>query len=105
MPCTDPRLDADGEQLYRACNLLNLFAERFGFELLPRWITRRDYVYPMQDQAARLNAATEALCAVCLEQGDAFIYNGRDPDCRKLADWWDDHKRSPGHEHPAETAA
>lgn len=40
---------------------------------------------------------TRILCYVCShmteEQQDQAIYNGREPNARKLADWWDKHKQ------------
>ena len=41
-----------------------------------------------------LDAAASHLCELCKEAPDKIIYNGRDPQARKLADWWDEHKKS-----------
>jgi hypothetical protein len=35
---------------------------------------------------------TAELCAACKRVDEDVIYNGRDPNARKLADWWDNHK-------------
>jgi hypothetical protein len=45
-----------------------------------------------------LNEATQILCSFCREKGEAYIYDGRLKERRRLADWWDDHKEIDRHE-------
>lgn len=43
----------------------------------------------------KLNTMTQKLCAMCqLPYAENHIYNGRDKDARKLADWWDKHQEA-----------
>ena len=88
MPCSDPRLDERDDRANRAANLLILFSDR-GDLTIPEWIRGVSWIWP---NGKHCDEVTDLLCSWCRVIDEDFIYNGRDPDCRKLADWWDDHK-------------
>ncbi len=93
MPCSDPVMSDRDKRCYVVGELLLRFNER-GMLAVPNWVTEKRYIWPY---AEKLDEGTRLLCLFCKAQGEDFIYNGRDADCRKLADWWDEHKKSPGH--------
>lgn len=98
MPCSEPTMTKRDDLAYVTGELINTFSARKCdalFGKVPAWVAERRYIYPMGHQ---LDEAVQVLCDFCKEMGDDFIYNGRDRDCRHLADWWDDHKKSAGHE-------
>jgi len=50
----------------------------------------------MYGDPSKHNEITAVLCGLCRrmtpEQENRIIYDGRNPDARKLAEWWDNHK-------------
>lgn len=48
------------------------------------------------DHSAKLDIWTDHLCSLCRnmteEEKDSCIYNGRERDARRLADWWEEHE-------------
>lgn len=97
MPCGEPTMTQRDNRCFDTCELINTFVKRdfLAPEGIPEWITMRRYIYPMGHQ---LDEAVIILCNFCKGMGEDFIYNGRDRDCRHLADWWEDHQKSEGHE-------
>jgi hypothetical protein len=60
-----------------------------------RWITTaKNEYYGNRDKADEL---VDMLCSTCRkmtkDQKDTIMYDGRSPKARKLADWWDLHKK------------
>ncbi len=79
------------QRCYQTGTLINIFAARgLLTEKIPEWVIKKNYVYPF---GQHLDEAAAVLCAFCQRVGEDFIYNGRDRDCRHLADWWDEHKQ------------
>ena len=97
MPCGEPTMTKRDDRAYETGELINTFIKRnfLDPEGIPEWITMRRYIYPMGHQ---LDEAVQILCNFCKDMGEDFIYNGRDRDCRHLADWWEEHQKSEGHE-------
>lgn len=93
MPCSDPIMNERDQRCSRACKILLALEQRGWLGPLPKWV-RDAWLWP---GGSHLDEATKMLCDFCKSRGEDFIYNGRDADCRALADWWDQHKLSPGH--------
>lgn len=53
--------------------------------------------YRLINGGEELDEWTEILCNICKsmteEEENRLIYDGRNPRARKLADWWDEHKK------------
>jgi len=94
MPCSDPTMSDRDNRVYRAAELYKTFADRDDLPI-PEWILNNRYIYPLGE---KLDEVTAILCDYCKTKGENFIYNGRDRDCRHLADWWDEHKELDNHE-------
>ena len=88
MPCSDPSFNDRDKRTTTAANLFLIFSLREGF-IVPEWVSNKRWIWPFGE---RCDEITDLLCSFCKSKGEDFIYNGRDPDCRKLADWWDEHK-------------
>ena len=89
MPCSEPRMSDRDKRTARAAKLLLIFSIREGFDV-PEWVSSERWIWPY---GKHCDEVTALLCDFCKRKGEDFIYNGRDADCRKLADWWDDHKK------------
>ena len=65
-----------------------------------------DYVYGAE---SKINELTVMLCHRCRtmteDEQNEIIYNGRDKNARKLADWWDKHQAADKKRIDAETKA
>lgn len=88
MPCRCDYMEPSmrEKESHRACHLLTLF---HGGSL-PAWVHEgAKSIYGSRDHA---DEATAMLCALCEQLDDDVIYDGRNPNARKLADWWDEHK-------------
>ena len=63
---------------------------------VPEWIAiAADHIYGAE---SKINSLTVMLCELCTrmtedEKGE-IIYNGRDKDARKLANWWEAHQEA-----------
>ena len=88
MPCNDPIMSDRDTRTYTAAELYKTFAERDKLPI-PEWVQKNRHIWPYGEKCDEITAL---LCDYCKSKGDAFIYNGRDRDCRQLADWWDEHK-------------
>lgn len=92
MPCNSEYMNpSQAEQNSKeVCGLLIYLSNKVG-KTVPSWVgaaASNTYGNPR-----RLDEATQMLCALCQESGDEVIYNDiRDPMCRRLADWWEEHK-------------
>lgn len=56
---------------------------------VPKWVKEaaKDYY----GAPSKLNEAVALLCQMCQKAPEDIIYNGRDPEARSLANWWDKH--------------
>lgn len=95
MPCRSDYLAASGQELEskRVCGLIVYLYGRLERDA-PAWVIKAaDHYY---GNVARLDEATKILCECCRslneEETDRFIYDGRNAEARKLADWWDRHQ-------------
>jgi hypothetical protein len=53
------------------------------------WVTRgATDTYGVPEKVCEL---TRMLCDACKDIDDSIIYNGKDKNARRLADWWDEH--------------
>lgn len=63
---------------------------------IPGWV--RETVNNAYGNSEKVHELTNMLCNECrvlTQKGeDEVIYNGRDRNARRLADWWDDHQES-----------
>ena len=95
MPCNSDYLAASGQELesQRVCQLL---AYLYGHveKTVPDWVAKAADDY--YGNVARLDEATKMLCECCRllteEEAGQFIYDGHNPEARKLADWFDRHQ-------------
>ena len=97
MPCSEPAMTDRDNRCYTTCELINTFAVlgKLADNNVPKWITNKNYIYPMGN---KLDEAAALLCAFCRVKTEDWIYgDARDRDRRHLADWWEDHKMSEGH--------
>ena len=95
MPCYDPLSNPNSRcsQSLRVCRILLYVRDKTGLKL-PKEVLQGAEGYGHSDT---LDLQTDLLCRVMKgltdEQLDTIVYNGRCPDARKLADWWDEHKQ------------
>jgi hypothetical protein len=79
----------------RVCRLLQYALTCLNWEH-PEWVTR--FAARGSCHKEELDRATALLCESCSgmneEQQRVIIYDGRNPDARSLADWWDRHQES-----------
>ena len=96
MPCSDPTPKERDLRAVRVYNLIEALKVPLPPEIMRGifLLKQSDGAYWELYAAQFLDELTNILCAFCKRKGDDFIYNGRDPLCRKLADWWDEHKES-----------
>lgn len=63
---------------------------------VPQWVI--PVAQDLYGDPHRLNELTVMLCSLCrgLSEDDKnrIIYDGRNSDARKLADWWDEHQEA-----------
>lgn len=92
MPCTCDYPDPSRKQreLTRVAELLLFIKSRHPTVTIPakcRQVANDDY-----PDTKLADLYTQRLCSLCSKLPDSFIYYGRDPECRALADWWDEHQ-------------
>lgn len=95
MPCTCdyPEPSRRQREVKRTAKLLIFIRDQFPDSpdfLIPRGcraVANDDY-----PDVTLADKYTRALCRMCKRLPDSFIYNGRDKQCRALADWWDEHQ-------------
>jgi hypothetical protein len=91
MPCRcDPSPDEEEEAL-----LLDLISYAFKATKtsIPKWVNDEDNSTSVKQ---RLDNLTNLLCNHCTnmskKEQKTVIYDGRNPQARKLADWWEEHQ-------------
>ena len=92
MPCAEPNLDREDASV-RVCKLLVYALPAMSLPIPPHVRTAAEDPY---GNAGTVDEDTDMLCRLCrgmseLEK-DRIIYNGRNPDARRLADWWECHQ-------------
>jgi hypothetical protein len=97
MPCKCDYMEPDRHEVEskRACQLL-VYALPLVGKPIPEWIASAAKNY--YGEPERLEEATVMLCTLCGGMDDvqksAVIYDGRNAESRKLADWWDEHQKA-----------
>lgn len=95
MPCRSDYLEASGQELesQRVCKLIVYLFHRLN-QNVDNWIIEASTYY--YGNLRRLDEATKILCEACRgltkEESDKYIYDGRNANARKLADWWERHQ-------------
>ena len=78
-----------------ACRLLSYALPILG-QPIPEWVLEAAAQYYGAPQ--RLEESTVMLCSLCRSMDDAqkahVIYDGRNAESRRLADWWDKHQEA-----------
>jgi hypothetical protein len=69
-----------------------VFLEEENDQTIPRWA--RDGADNIYGSGYDFDKQVETLCSMLKETHEDFIYNGKNPRARKLADWWDKHKEA-----------
>ena len=92
MPCYTPEEDSSSVRLREISKLIVILDRKMGL------ITDEVIIDASNTHYGHSNIdVTEVLCTKIRGLGEEhmneYIYNGRDADSRKLADWWDDHKK------------
>jgi hypothetical protein len=75
------------------CNHIVFLKDEYRLKLIPVWAIE-GVCHTYGAQGITLDAQTEWLCNTLKIVNDDFIYDGRNPKARKLADWWDAHKKA-----------
>lgn len=92
MPCHDPSPDERDLRAVNAAKCLNILYEKLGLPYKIGVPTGYDEI----GFGKSLDELTNMLCSTIRgltpEQLEAIVYNGRDKNSRKLADWWDEHQ-------------
>lgn len=69
--------------------------EQLDFPERPDLVEVANHIYGSK---TRLDEMVAELCGIIRDmtpdQLDRIVYNGRDPQSRKLADWWEEHERA-----------
>lgn len=84
------------------CQLLVFLSDKINRDI-PEWVHKA--ANDMYGTPKRLDEATQMLCAMCQDADEAVIYDARDPMCRKLADWWEEHQAADRQREKAEREA
>lgn len=90
MPCYTPPESDNAKESRKVSKLLLVLDSKLGLESDPKIIqwskayeeNHCDVVVPLL--CSRINALSES-------ELERIVYNGRDKESRKLADWWDEH--------------
>jgi hypothetical protein len=70
-----------------------VFLNEENYQHIPKWAeVGAENCYGAQK--VDLDKQVETLCAILKNTHEDFIYNGRNPRARKLADWYDTHKKA-----------
>jgi len=97
MPCSCDHYEPNQaeQESKRACQCLVYVLKTQQRCITPWIINGADSDYGV---AIRLKEATVKLCDLCNAMNpvekDKIIYNGRNAEARKLADWWDEHQKA-----------
>ena len=110
MPCNSDYMNPNEreEQNRLMCKLIIFVHKSLGIK------PKKDVGDALKEGAASIYGSSEIgedalanmLCNLCTNDlSEDFIYNGRDKNCRKLAEWWDRHKEADKKRKKAERAA
>jgi hypothetical protein len=97
MPCNCDHLEPNQYEIESklACQLLT-YALPLVNKDVPEWIIKG--ANDFYGNYRKLEEATMMLCNLCRSMDenkkDEVIYNGRNSEARKLADWWDKHEKA-----------
>ena len=90
MPCYTPDESNDEKESSRVSRLILILDKKTNTESDPRIKKWADTWYENH-----CDIVTPMLCSkikgLSLSQLENIVYNGRDKNSRKLADWWDEH--------------
>jgi len=94
VPCQAENPSKHESEMNRVCQLLLYVQSKNPGMILPNWVRKNAHdCYP---DTSKLNHATSTLCDVCTMMSDHdkawIIYNGREREARRLADWWEEHQ-------------
>ncbi len=93
MPCRSDYLEPNAREREskRAAKCFVLLATKIGVTV-PKLIAKA-----AKDNYGNVEHADEitaALCGLCKGTPEVIIYDGRDKNMRKVADWWDEHQEA-----------
>lgn len=88
--CDYPEPSRRQNELKLVARLLLFVKKSFPHVLIPK--NCREVSNEYYPSVVFADKFTAALCSACKSLPDSFIYNGRSPDCRALANWWDKHQ-------------
>lgn len=92
MPCYTPDESNHDKESRRVSNLILIFDKKMNIKSDPRIEKWANAYYENH-----CNVVTPMLCEKILSLNEdelsQIVYNGRDKDSRKLADWWDEHDK------------
>lgn len=99
MPCTydGPEATHFDHAIYRAAPLLVYVREAMNQPIV-YWV--RQYTHKLLYSGTQeiADGITSMLCEACRnmteDQKQKIIYDGRNPNARKLADWWEEHQEA-----------
>lgn len=93
MPCDSSYLEPTDyeEESIRVLECLS-YALEITSKDVPQWV--KEGASNCYGDTDRLDKAVVMLCDVCTNMDEDLIYNGRNPKARKVADWWDEHKKA-----------
>lgn len=95
MPCRSDYLEPNNrERLLQETAQLLVYVRmntKSGIKVTDKLKAAARNIYCSQDYVPELCAAIRALTE---EEQNRIMYDGRNPDARKLADWWDKHQEA-----------
>lgn len=97
MPCRSDYMEPNAreQESKLVCSLLVYLLPCLKQPVPKRIKEGADYIY---GSVAQMDEDTDTLCSLCRnmtdEQSNKFIYDGRTPNARKLADWWEHHQEA-----------
>ena len=93
MPCRSDYMEPTNKELLlrETARLLIYVRVYTGVRISSKLATAAQAVYCKEDYVAELCSAIRALTQ---EEMDRIVYDGRNPEARKLADWWDKHQEA-----------
>lgn len=89
MPCTGPGPDPTGDRLRETASLLVFLTKKLKRRVEKAWVKAIDHPHSCDD-------LTPVLCGLLMKLGNKeltqIVYNARNPQSRRLADWWERHQ-------------
>lgn len=112
MPCNSDHMQANAHESYtgEVAKHIVYASKALGLPVFD-WITAAsaNYYGAGDDSFKRRDEITAILCSICRsmteEQKTAIIYDGRIPEARALAAWWDEHQAADAKREAEEAAA